>query len=90
MPVHFTVCMYKTNESRISLERVSDAVRKRLGFRSDAFLKLSERVRFLVRTRSASSSNAFGFSFERVSYNDRTRPRCRSNAFAQKRVIPCV
>ena len=68
--------MYKTKGSRISFERVSDAVRKHLGFRSNTFLMtLSERVRsfsfehvwLVVRTRSTSRSNAFGFSFERVS-----------------------
>ena len=65
--------MYKTKKSRISFERVSDAVGKHLGFRSNAFLMLSESVRFLVRTRLACRSYAFGFSFERIWLLIRTR-----------------
>ena len=99
-------CARKANESKISFERISDAVRN-----SKAFEVLFERVSDVEPTRSTSRSNAFGFSFEhvrfssnafglsfkRVSYDDRTQPGCRSNAFIrganalrQKRVIPCV
>ena len=87
--------MYKTNESRISFERVSDAKRSICGFIRmvrthywrwvNAFGFSFEHIWLVVRTRQASHSNEFGFSFERVWM----RPGCRSNAFGQKRVIPC-
>ena len=63
----------QNKSNRISVERVSDAVRKHLGFRSNTFLTLTERVRCLVRTCLACRSNAFGFSFQRIWLLVRTR-----------------